>query len=105
MGNDKAIVRVLKKHGVKKLADSNTHVMRIEIRGETSHHKYIISKRNTALKRWECSCPGWVFGRKCKHIDAMVPILEQIESLTMATEPKRLEDQRPRHAKKKNPLN
>jgi len=103
MGNDKAIVRVLKDYRVKKLADSNTHVMRIEIRGETSNRKYIVAKRNTALKRWECSCPGWIFSKKCKHIDAIVPILEQ--SLKMATEPKLLEDRRPRHAKKKKPLN
>lgn len=99
MDKEKQLVKLLKDSGVKKLPDSKSHVMRLQIRGE-SNKKYIISKRITALKRWECGCLGWIFKRKCKHLDAMAPILSQIKALTTTKAPKLLEYQRPRNAKK-----
>ena len=87
MDDDKALVKLLKAFGVKKLPDSKNYIMRMEIRGET-RHKYIVAKRVTSLKRWECSCPGWIFKRKCKHITTMAPILDQVKFLTMGRPPK-----------------
>lgn len=98
MDRDKQLIRLLKESGVRKLPDSNTHVMRLEIRG-ASRHKYIVSRRNTALKRWECACPGWVFHRHCKHLETMAPILDQIKQLTMEKPRKLLGYRRRRNAK------
>ena len=103
MDKDKQLVKLLKKFGVKKLRDTNQHVMRLDFRSATSNHRYIISKRVTAVKRWECSCPGWVFKRHCKHIDIMSPILDKIKTLTMERKPKLLEYRKSNNAKKKKP--
>ena len=102
MDPNKQLVKRLKDFGVKLLPDSKTHVMRMVIKSSTSNRKYLVSKRITALTRWECSCPGWILKgqRKCKHIEAMAPILDLTKQLPFA-ETKRLEYKKVSNAKKR----
>jgi hypothetical protein len=81
MGKELSIKRILNEVSAKLLPDTATHKHRIEIRSETSNKIYIVSKRNTNVKQWECSCKGWIFHRHCKHINAMSGVLKQIEKL------------------------
>ena len=70
--------------GAELLPDSETHDLRIQIKSASSNRKYIVSKRKTKIKQWECSCPGWVmhYPRKpCKHLKEMIPILEQVQKI------------------------
>jgi len=74
----KDILSQLKKLGAEQLPDTKTHIHRMKIRSETSDREYIVSKRNTNIKRVECSCPGWIFRRNCKHVRAIAPPLKRV---------------------------
>lgn len=68
--------------GATLLPNTATHKIRIEIKSESSNRKYVVSKRDTNVKQWECSCPGWTMHsprRPCKHLRAMVPFLEEVD--------------------------
>jgi len=62
------------------LPDNKTHRMRMEIRSESSNRIYIVSQR-LSNSQYECSCPGWIRHRNCKHLTAMKPALQQITKL------------------------
>lgn len=89
--------KVLKEIDAELLPDSPTHKLRIKIKSESSNREYIVSKRDSAnLSQWECSCPGWTrhFPRKnCKHLNAMVPALEEIQQL-LFSKPKQIENKK-----------
>lgn len=75
------LTNLLKKYGAKQLIETNTHINRMEIRSESSNRLYIISQR---VKKDgdivnECSCPGWIFKRNCKHLTAMAPLFAELE--------------------------
>lgn len=76
--------KVLQEIDAELLPDSPTHKLRIKIKSETSNREYVVSKRDTYISQWECSCPGWTrhYPRKnCKHLNVMVPALEEIQQL------------------------
>jgi hypothetical protein len=54
-----------------KMLDDNDHtwVDRIAVTSKTSGNRYIIA-RNVKTGLLGCSCPGYRFHRKCKHIAA-----------------------------------
>jgi hypothetical protein len=40
----------------------------------TTGNQYTVSMR-ISDNVWGCSCPGWIFSRRCQHLDAMLPSL------------------------------
>ena len=49
------------------LPDNKSHTNRIVIRSESDPSKeYIVAQGNHG--GWECSCPSWIYRRKCKHL-------------------------------------
>ena len=53
-----------------KLPDNSGWQNRFEIKSQSSNKIYIVAQ-SKKLKHWGCSCPGWIFGRKCKHLTAI----------------------------------
>ena len=80
--NEKSITAQLKEMGVVQLEDTDTHKHRMDIRSETTDKIYRVSQRmlKNGSVQWECSCPGWIFKRNCKHLEAMSPVLEALAS-------------------------
>ena len=70
----KIIDRKLKETGSKLLKPTKTHPFRLEIMSSSSNRLYILSWKKG--DGWQCSCPGWIFRRKCKHIRTITPTLE-----------------------------
>jgi hypothetical protein len=56
------------------LDESKTHRHRLQIRSETSTRLYVVAQLKTS-GQWQCSCPGWIRHRSCKHLNAMLPML------------------------------
>lgn len=56
------------------LPDNKTHTNRMEIKSETSDRLYTVAQAK-ASGQWQCSCPGWIHHRTCKHLKAMMPLL------------------------------
>lgn len=50
-----------------------THRMRV---AGTTGNEYTVSMR-VSDGVWGCSCPGWIFSRRCQHLDVMLPMLLQ----------------------------
>ena len=50
-----------------KLPEHATHDNRTMVQGD-SGNKYIMARRKSS-GNYECSCPGWIYHRKCKHMD------------------------------------
>ena len=79
--NNKALQAIFRSADleVRLLPDSNTHRLRMEIDSESSNRVYVVSQRQfkDGGTQFECSCPGWIHHRKCKHLTAMTPALEQ----------------------------
>jgi hypothetical protein len=42
-------------------------INRREIRSETSNRVYVIAQERST-GQWQCSCPGWITRRHCKHL-------------------------------------
>ena len=80
--NEKSITAQLKEMGVVQLEDTDTHKHRMDIRSETTDKLYRVSQRmlKDGSVQWECSCPGWIFKRNCKHLEAMAPVLDALAS-------------------------
>ena len=76
------------------LPDTATHKNRIEIPSESSNNLYIVSqtKKNEI---WQCACLGFRRWRNCKHLKAIVPMIES------AAKPKAIEPVTRKAAKKK----
>lgn len=68
-------VSTARRLGATLLPDGKTHQNRLEIRSETSSRLYVVAQRKVT-GAWECSCPGWISRRKCKHLTTMRPVLE-----------------------------
>jgi len=64
-------------------SENKTHEYRMEIRSGSSDRLYVVARRK-GTGGWECSCPGWISHRNCKHLKAMVP------QLTAALAPRRI---------------
>src|ERR1017187_8117740 len=92
MNNEIEINKVLKEFDAELLPDTETHILRISVKSESSNRKYIVSKRDSS-GNFECSCPGWTMHsprRNCKHLNAMVPALEEVQKLLLSS-PKKIE--------------
>lgn len=61
------------------LPDNKTHCNRFEIASESSSRVYIVSQAKGS-GQWQCSCPSWIYRRKCKHLDSLKPVLAQLEA-------------------------
>lgn len=69
------------------LPDTNTHKLRFDIRSSSSNRLYRVSiRKSTNLP--ECSCPGHIRHRKCKHIEAIAPTLSKLVDLLALEEGK-----------------
>lgn len=60
-------------HG--RLEDNATHTHRFQIFSESSSRIYVVAKARRD-GQWQCSCPGWIHHRNCKHLKALVPLLK-----------------------------
>lgn len=76
---NKSVQSLLSELGATLLADGPHHECRCEIRSESSGRAYIVSHRIGG--DWECSCPGWIFRRSCKHLNAMTSGLQKVLKL------------------------
>jgi hypothetical protein len=66
---------------VVKMPDSNTHVHRLAIPSSSGDRQYTVAYRvfkDGSGGRWECSCRGWIFNRRCKHLTSMKPVLDRL---------------------------
>lgn len=97
----KSVEALLKEMGVVRLSDTDTHRHRMDIRSESSDKIYRVSQRTSnGSMQWECSCLGWITRRKCKHLTAMMPVLEALASskpakAIAASAPKKLVEHKP----------
>ena len=59
------------------LEDSKTHQYRMQIYGSTGK-PYVVSQCKSGVNegQWQCGCMGWIRHRNCKHLNAMVPVME-----------------------------
>lgn len=57
------------------LPDQDQYTNRIEFAG-SSGQKYMISFDST-LKEWRCNDTGWRRKHPCKHLQKMIPLIEQ----------------------------
>lgn len=64
-----------------KLPDNKLYTNRFEIKSESSDRLYIVAQ-NKATGNWSCSCMGWLRNRKCKHLTALLPLLESKSKAT-----------------------
>jgi len=62
------------------LPDTDTHKLRFNVKSASSNRLYRVSVKKSNSE-FQCSCPAWVFRRKCKHIDAVSPVLEKAVKL------------------------
>jgi hypothetical protein len=72
------VVKAKTGKGLIRLEDNKTHTNRFEIKSESSDRVYIVAQKKGATE-WQCSCPGWIFHRNCKHLKALAPILKEVE--------------------------
>jgi hypothetical protein len=75
MAGTALVVAAARRLGATMLEDTKTHEFRMHVRSETSSNLYVVSRRRTS-RQWECACMGWIRHRRCKHLTAMVPVLE-----------------------------
>ena len=65
--------------GLTKLPNNTLYKNRFEIKSETSNRLYVIAQRKSD-GGLTCSCPGWIFNRKCKHTETIKPLLKLKEN-------------------------
>lgn len=73
--SDKSVVLAGQRLGLKVLPDNAGWKNRFEIKSASSNRLYTIAQRKTG-GGWGCSCPGWIRHRTCKHLKAILPVLE-----------------------------
>jgi len=67
-----------------RLPDNGQWTNRFEIRSESSNRVYIVAQ-NKSKKHFGCSCKGWIYHRKCKHLTALnLPHYSEPVQVTMA---------------------
>lgn len=74
----KSLIAAIKKVAVNMLPDNVTHQFRFEIKSSSSNRLYIIAQAKKS-KQWQCKCPGWIHHRTCKHLNSILPMLEEAE--------------------------
>jgi hypothetical protein len=52
------------------LPDNTQWQFRFEIHSESSNRVYVVSQHKKH-RHWACSCPGYIFHRTCKHLQAL----------------------------------
>jgi hypothetical protein len=73
-----ALTIILKNKGLSILPDNAQWQNRFEIESQTSDKLYTIAQRKSSGE-WACSCFGWIRFRKCKHLTAIMPLIEQAQ--------------------------
>jgi len=53
-----------------RLPDNKQWTNRFEIRSQSSNRIYTVAQ-NKKRGHFGCSCPGWIYHRKCKHLSAL----------------------------------
>lgn len=61
------------------LPDNKSHTNRFEIASESSDKIYIVAQAKSS-GQWQCSCPGWIYHRKCKHLRSLEPVFAKLEA-------------------------
>lgn len=70
-----------------RLPDNGQWTNRFQIRSESSNRIYIVAQ-NKSKRHFGCSCKGWIFHRKCKHLAALgLPAYEAPVEVTFANKP------------------
>ncbi len=75
----KTLATVAGQFGANLLPDNDLWQYRLEIRSQTSSRLYVVAQRKSDLT-WGCSCFGYKRWRHCKHLTAMVPLLQAPEN-------------------------
>jgi hypothetical protein len=66
-----------------RLPDNGQWTNRFEIRSQSSNRIYVVAQ-NKAKRHFGCSCKGWIFHRKCKHLETLgLPAYERPVEITM----------------------
>lgn len=87
MDNNQLQKTLKQNNGIAFLPDSKTWVNRFEVESETSNRLYIIAKRANK-NEWGCSCRGWIIHRNCKHLRAVMPMIEAASKQSSAPKAK-----------------
>ena len=66
-----------------RLPDNNQWTNRFQIKSQSSNNIYIVAQ-NKSKRHFGCSCKGWIFHRRCKHLEALsLPAYEQPVEIRM----------------------
>lgn len=87
-GSTALALTVARQTGNVALPDNDQWTDRLQIRSETSSRLYVVA-RNKRTGSYGCSCPGWKSHRTCKHLTAMVPLLQRAEQRAAAFQQER----------------
>ncbi len=68
----------LEESGLDILPDNKGWTNRFHIKSESSNRLYVIAQRQ-GESTFACSCPGWITRRKCKYLNAIMPLIEQAQ--------------------------
>jgi len=77
----KSLAKVAQENGAMVLPENKTHTNRMEIKSASSNRMYVVAQSKSSGE-WQCSCPGWILKkpgkpRGCKHLNAMLPSLQE----------------------------
>lgn len=88
--NKQLIQKLFQDVAVNHLPDTGTHRLRMTIEGSTGN-EYVVSQRmkKDGTTQFECGCQGWIYHRKCKHLTAMRPALQQAAALLDGAHPRK----------------
>lgn len=78
-----ALAKQLKESGLISLPDNERYTNRFNIKSASSNRLYVVAQ-NKSNKGWECSCPGWISRRKCKHLTTLYPLLAEVANAPKA---------------------
>jgi hypothetical protein len=53
-----------------RLPDNDQWTNRFKIKSSSSNRVYIVAQ-NKSKQHFGCSCPGWIYHRNCKHLQAL----------------------------------
>jgi hypothetical protein len=87
-----ALTTIARQNGWVTLPDSETHILRFQIRSASSNNQYTVAM--TRKNRiWQCECLGYRGNKKfdskgrrsCKHLAEIVPTVEAVLAAPQAT--------------------
>lgn len=71
-----SLVKIIEKNGWDLLPDNDQYKNRIQISGSSGNLYVVAQTKKNGI--WSCGCLGFRRHRRCKHLDAMMPVLREL---------------------------